>query len=212
MGRPSKYSPEVRERAVRMVFEHAPEHPSQWAAIRSIAGKLGMHGGDAAPLGAPGGARRRPAAGPDDDERERLKELERENRRAETRQRDPAESVRVFRPGGARPPSEVMVAFIDEHRDAYGVEPICAVLPIAPSTYFLHRRGSRIRRRGRRGRSVTTSCARRSSASGTRTTRSMARERSGGNCAAKASRRALHRRAADARDGPRGRRCVDARG
>ena len=30
-----------------------------------------------------------------------------------------------------------MVAFIDEHRDTYGVEPICAVLPIAPSTYFV---------------------------------------------------------------------------
>ena len=29
-----------------------------------------------------------------------------------------------------------MVAFIDEHRAAYGVEPICAVLPIAPSTYY----------------------------------------------------------------------------
>ena len=32
-----------------------------------------------------------------------------------------------------------MVAFIDEHRDAYGVEPICEVLPIAPSTYYEHR-------------------------------------------------------------------------
>jgi transposase InsO family protein len=32
-----------------------------------------------------------------------------------------------------------MVAFIDEHRDAYGVEPICDVLPIAPSTYYEHR-------------------------------------------------------------------------
>ncbi len=29
-----------------------------------------------------------------------------------------------------------MVAFIDDHRAAYGVEPICAVLPIAPSTYY----------------------------------------------------------------------------
>mgnify|MGYP003575869230 FL=1 len=42
MGRPSKHSPEVRERAVRMVFEHAPEHPSQWAAIRSVGDKLGI--------------------------------------------------------------------------------------------------------------------------------------------------------------------------
>ena len=42
MGRPSKYSPEVRERAVRMVFEQAPEHASQWAAIRSVGDKLGI--------------------------------------------------------------------------------------------------------------------------------------------------------------------------
>jgi len=40
MGRPSKYPQELRERAVRMVFEHAHEHPSQWATIRSVASKL----------------------------------------------------------------------------------------------------------------------------------------------------------------------------
>jgi putative transposase len=32
-----------------------------------------------------------------------------------------------------------MMAFIEEHRDAYGVEPICAMLPIAPSTYYEHK-------------------------------------------------------------------------
>ena len=32
-----------------------------------------------------------------------------------------------------------MVSFIDAHRDAHGVEPICTVLPIAPSTYYEHR-------------------------------------------------------------------------
>ena len=41
MPRPSKYSPELRERAVRMVFDHAHEYPSQWATMRSVAEKLG---------------------------------------------------------------------------------------------------------------------------------------------------------------------------
>ena len=35
-----------------------------------------------------------------------------------------------------------MIAFINEHRDTYGVEPICKVLPIAPSTYRLHAAGT----------------------------------------------------------------------
>ena len=41
MSRSSKFSPEVQERAVRMVEESRGEHESQWAAIRSVAGKLG---------------------------------------------------------------------------------------------------------------------------------------------------------------------------
>ena len=44
MGRPSKYAPELRERAVRLVFDHASDYPSQWAAIRSVAEKIGCPG------------------------------------------------------------------------------------------------------------------------------------------------------------------------
>jgi transposase len=41
MKKTSRYSPEVRERAVRMVFEQREQHGSQWAAIATIAPKIG---------------------------------------------------------------------------------------------------------------------------------------------------------------------------
>jgi transposase len=42
MARPSKYTTELRERAVRMVLESRADYPSEYEAIRSIAGKLGI--------------------------------------------------------------------------------------------------------------------------------------------------------------------------
>ena len=80
MARPSRYSPEVRERAVRLFHEHAAEHPSPWAAMGSIAGKFGC---TAETLRnwvrqAERDAGHRP--GLTTDERQRLRELEREVR------------------------------------------------------------------------------------------------------------------------------------
>ena len=80
MARTSRYSPEVRERAVRMVFEHGSEYDSEWEAICSIAEKIGCSSeglrkwvrrteGDTGRRG-----------GLTSDEKARIKELERENR------------------------------------------------------------------------------------------------------------------------------------
>lgn len=53
MGRPSRFSLEVRERAVRLVMEQRPAHPSEWAALQAVATKLGMTGETLRKVGAP---------------------------------------------------------------------------------------------------------------------------------------------------------------
>ena len=80
MARPTKYSPEVRERAIRMVREYGPEHPSQWAAMASIAGKLGCTAETLRRWVRQAERDSGQRAGLTTDERQRLKELERENR------------------------------------------------------------------------------------------------------------------------------------
>jgi len=74
------YSPEVRERAVRMVIEHRDDYASEWAAIESIAAKIGC-----AAQTLHGWLRRQQTdagviPGPTSEERQRIKDLERENR------------------------------------------------------------------------------------------------------------------------------------
>ena len=80
MKKSNSYSPEVRERAVRMVLEHLNDYPSEWAAIESIAPKIGC-----VPQTLHGWVRKyqtdngqRP--GQTTEERDRIKALERENR------------------------------------------------------------------------------------------------------------------------------------
>ena len=74
------FSPEVRDRAVRMVREHKGEHASEWATISSIAGKIGCKA-ETLRLWVRRGERDRGLRpGPTSEDRERLKALERENR------------------------------------------------------------------------------------------------------------------------------------
>src|SRR5436190_13271934 len=75
-----RYSPEVRERAVRLVFEHQHEHASQWAAIESIASKFGMTPQTLCSWVRQAERDTGRRVGLTSEERQRLKELERENR------------------------------------------------------------------------------------------------------------------------------------
>ena len=178
----NKFSPEVRERAVRMVLEHRGEHASQWAAIGSIAAKIGCTAETLRNWVRQAERDTGAAAGRDDGRARADQGAGAGEPRAAAGQRDPAQGVGVFCPGGARPPVQAMIAFIDDHRDAHGVEPICKVLPIAPSTYH-DACGAPARSDEAVGASPARrgACARRSGACWTRTSRSTACARSGGS-------------------------------
>ena len=80
MSNSNRYSPEVRERAVRLVLDHEHDYPSQWAAIRSVAEKIGCTAETLRNWVRQTERDQGRRAGLSTDERARIKELERENR------------------------------------------------------------------------------------------------------------------------------------
>ena len=75
-----RYAPEVRERAVRMVFEHQHEYGSEWAAIESISEKIGCTAESLRRWVRQSEIDQGTRSGISTSERERIVELERENR------------------------------------------------------------------------------------------------------------------------------------
>ncbi|WP_410007498.1 IS3 family transposase [Escherichia coli] len=137
MTKNTRFSPEVRQRAVRMVLESQDEYDSQRAAICSIAPKTGctpetlrvwirQHERDTG--GGDGGLTTA--------ERQRLKELERENRELRRSNDILRQASAYFCEGGVRPPLEKIMPLLDKLREQYGVGPVCSELHIAPSTYY----------------------------------------------------------------------------
>ncbi|WP_374704890.1 IS3 family transposase, partial [Escherichia coli] len=117
--------------------ESQSEYDSQWATICSIAPKIGctpetlrvwvrQHERDTG--GGDGGLTTA--------ERQRLKELERENRELRRSNDILRQASAYFCEGGVRPPLEKMMPLLDKLREQYGVGPLCSELHIAPSTYY----------------------------------------------------------------------------
>ncbi|MFU7529686.1 IS3 family transposase [Qipengyuania sp. ASV99] len=134
----NKFSPEVRARAVRMILDHEGDYPSRWSAVVSVADKIGC-----APQTLHEWVKKAEVdsgkrAGVPSDTADKLKALEREVRELRQANEILRKASAYFCAGGARPPVQAMIAFIDDNRELHGVEPICKVLPIAPSTYSKH--------------------------------------------------------------------------
>lgn len=119
-----------------MVQEQRGEYPSLWAANESNAPKIGC-----VPQTLNEWVKRAEVdagtrEGVTTAEAQRVKELEREVNELRRANEILKLASAFFCPGGARPPTQVLKAFIDQQRNAFGVEPLCKVLQVAPSVYF----------------------------------------------------------------------------
>ncbi|MBX9860625.1 MAG: IS3 family transposase [Sphingomonas sp.] len=131
----NKFAPEVRERAVRMVADHERDYPSRWAAVVSIAEKIGCVPQTLHEWVKKAEVNSGKRAGVPTEVADKVKALEREVRELRQANEILRKASAYFALGRARPPVQAMITFIDDNRITYGVEPICRVLPIAPSTY-----------------------------------------------------------------------------
>ncbi|MDT8329273.1 MAG: IS3 family transposase [Roseovarius sp.] len=132
----NRYSPEVRARAVRMVFEHQGSYETQAGAIAAIAPKIGCIPQTLREWVKQAEKDSGMRDGVTTEERDRIKALEREVRELRQANEILRKASAYFCAGGTRPPTEAMIGFIEDQRVVYGVESICRVLPIAPSTYY----------------------------------------------------------------------------
>ncbi|MBK3392554.1 IS3 family transposase [Psychrobacter sp. M9-54-1] len=129
------YTPEIKDRAVRMLIEALSDYPSTWPAIQAIAPKIGCTPETLRSWHKKHIDQTIPASVQAQSQEQRIKELERENKELKQANEIIRKAAAFFGPGGARPLTKIMIQFIDDHKNNYGVELICRVLPIAPSTY-----------------------------------------------------------------------------
>ena len=130
MNKATRYAPEVRERAVRLVFEHQGEHDSQWAAIGSIASKMGCTAETLRKWVHQAERDQGKRSGLSSSERDRLKELERENRELKR-------ANEILRKASALAGAEPSVGSVGDSYDNALAETIIGLY----KTEIIHRRG-----------------------------------------------------------------------
>ncbi|TIC85592.1 IS3 family transposase [Nocardioides sp. GY 10127] len=145
MAAPRKYPEELRERAIRMAVDLRRDPATRSGALRRVGEQLGINPETLRNWVSQVEVDEGHRPGVTTAEAQRIAELERENRELRRANEILRTASAFFAGGGARPQGEVstavLVAYIDQHRGQFGVEPICKVLrqagvQVAPSSYY----------------------------------------------------------------------------